>query len=567
MSELLRKAIKEYKAELEELFRDDERVWEMEQLLRKTIMESPEFVDMVLRGSGALSLSREDAAKVIARYIVKRLSPESLCGLLSLEPERMRLPPELPHEARAHMAKLVEEVRKVMVRYLHDRIGFPNEDDLRVIDEVKELSKVAVKVVEVEEELVEGTYREAYVPPEDAKTELRIARRKPRRVPARPVRRRREMKGKPPRVHGVIRKLMQLRRARNALDAFERHEKLVDEGYLNTYAETVGRESYELVSKLVKPSEVGDKLILDIGCGSHSPLIRFLRDKGVRGNVIGMDFNELSVRTAQRGFRENDFLMAFYPYSLSIFRDGVFDLAFAINSLHYTNKPELYATLLLVDRWLKEGGKIFIVHPSAKQWRQRHEETAEFIKNLGYEIEMDEEVVIVWPPTKGWPEGKRAYRFVLIARKQKHEDRAAELTKALAMSYLQTAYPVKACKLASRLNLSLKDLEKEMIEGGFLERRERIKRVPRIPAPDIEAVVKRDVRRYLDQETYVMDERTRTLDGKVLSYLNQGLRFPPYNILLSEMTWELFQHYAKRAREDKEFRDYIREEAERIRKK
>jgi SAM-dependent methyltransferase/predicted transcriptional regulator len=277
---------------------------------------------------------------------------------------------------------------------------------------------------------------------------------------------------------GLMLRYALLMKTKNVIDAYEKHQRYLTRDELR-YVENLGSwaGNYYLLSRLVESEDLNDKVILDLGCGSKSPLLKVIQDKKINCKVIGLDCHKESLEIAKENFPEQEFIRALFPLTSHCFKDGSFDLVFAINSLHYLNKTEKYATFLSLHQLLKKGGKIIVIEDINKS--SEYNEIKEIAKNLNYNIQdQKDEKRIDWPPTQKNPKGSVTRHLLFIAKKVEDVDRTQELNKKIGACYLLNAkeYRVKdeegkrikdwltfeACRIARNLGIGVQDLIKEI---------------------------------------------------------------------------------------------------------
>lgn len=110
---------------------------------------------------------------------------------------------------------------------------------------------------------------------------------------------------------------------------------------------------------------LGDKRLLDVGCGRGDLLVQFVQ-AGVR-NVFGMDFSAAAVQQAQAlltpllGEAAATHVRPGSVTDASLYAPATFDVAFMTDVVEHLPDKDLHAGLVNVASWLKPGG-VLVVH-------------------------------------------------------------------------------------------------------------------------------------------------------------------------------------------------------------
>ncbi|MEM7819137.1 MAG: class I SAM-dependent methyltransferase, partial [Candidatus Aenigmatarchaeota archaeon] len=273
--------------------------------------------------------------------------------------------------------------------------------------------------------------------------------------------------------------LLRLERAKNTIDSYFIHKKELEgkeeylrEGYKITRAY---QSSYRLLQNLLNLEELEGKTVLDLGCGSNSPLMQVLKDKKINANVVGLDSHKKSLQICKEKFSENEFIQALYPYTLFSFRSSSFDWIFAINCLHYTNeKSEICATLIGLDQLLKKGGRIVIIEPRSQSKMKFNAELKKNLSEMGYNVEEYNKYI-------KWPGPQYSHHLILVGEKINEVDRSQEYKKAIAASLIKTNRFEEAKKIVEDLGLTLSDIIKEKEKEMVCIRKPKIRKVYKEP--------------------------------------------------------------------------------------
>jgi len=257
--------------------------------------------------------------------------------------------------------------------------------------------------------------------------------------------------------------LILLERGKHYRDSYQRHRKVLanrEEFLRNGYrASRIFLGSYNLMKELFQESEFQGKSILDLGCGSYSPLQKTIRDKKIRADMVGVDMNEQSLRIAKENFPETEYIQALFPH-LDFFRNDAFDLVVATNSLHYTRVPaEIRTTLMQLNRLLRKDGKMIIVEPSTAAKEAYNSLILSSLREMGYEIKEDDKVA------KFMLDDERkvsAYYKVIEARKVESAFDEHKYKLELAKSLLAVDEQGRALPLLKDAGVSLEEIQAEL---------------------------------------------------------------------------------------------------------
>jgi len=107
--------------------------------------------------------------------------------------------------------------------------------------------------------------------------------------------------------------------------------------------------------------------ILDIGCGTGWALGQIAKTVKGKGSFYGVDLSSLMIEKAQENFKdEKQFHFIVSNAELIPLDDNMFNIIICINSFHHYFNPD--KALKEMHRLLKNGGKLYILDPTADSW-------------------------------------------------------------------------------------------------------------------------------------------------------------------------------------------------------
>jgi ubiquinone/menaquinone biosynthesis C-methylase UbiE len=106
--------------------------------------------------------------------------------------------------------------------------------------------------------------------------------------------------------------------------------------------------------------ELGDKRVLDAGCGKGR-FARVIADRNPKVRIYGMDISEEMLRRVPNPIHRCAGSLTELP-----FRDGIFDAAYATESLEHA--VEIDRAVAELCRVVAPGGKIAIIDKNAEHW-------------------------------------------------------------------------------------------------------------------------------------------------------------------------------------------------------
>ncbi len=181
---------------------------------------------------------------------------------------------------------------------------------------------------------------------------------------------------------------MKFGRVKNAFEC----EKIVDavgggEKYVQQYKERFTDLHANMCRVVLGHIKNGDR-VLDLGCGSGSPVLKAITFDGKIVDYSGLDTEEKVVEQNIKDYRQARFVQCRIPYDLSKL-DGSeqFDHVTASFFFPGNNLHEKVATLLYVNSVLKKGGKITALIPKGGHDTSQ---VLQILKGLGYRTENSE---------------------------------------------------------------------------------------------------------------------------------------------------------------------------------
>jgi ubiquinone/menaquinone biosynthesis C-methylase UbiE len=121
-------------------------------------------------------------------------------------------------------------------------------------------------------------------------------------------------------------------------------------------------------SNLIALLEFKDNLnFLDIGCGTGWAIGQLAKLANNNGTFYGVDLSSKMIEKAQENFKDNPVIHFITANVESIpLDDNLFDIIICTHSFHHYLNPG--KALSEMHRLLKDGGKIYILDPTADTW-------------------------------------------------------------------------------------------------------------------------------------------------------------------------------------------------------
>ncbi|KAL9107765.1 MAG: hypothetical protein Q9227_007387 [Pyrenula ochraceoflavens] len=176
----------------------------------------------------------------------------------------------------------------------------------------------------------------------------------------------------------------------------------------NTYEAAFGHDAglLKFLQKVLTTHLPPNASVLDIGCGTGSPVARSLSAAG--HNVTGIDISEEMVRLSRMAVPEGNFEVAdMRGWSPPAGKVGAFDAVFLMLSLFVLSREEIEALVAKCAGWLKNGSGVLCVGSIAAEdcKPERYDEEDDWGKYCARDIPfrfMGDQVKITLLTRDGW---------------------------------------------------------------------------------------------------------------------------------------------------------------------